>query len=82
LAIPAGLEPATYGLEGRCSILLSYGTIDGWIASAMGICEDTRTIAAASGFLKLFAVAPFPHGSRAALQCVQLPSRPNLKLSE
>src|SRR5688500_14937793 len=24
---PAGLEPATLGLEGRCSILLSYGRI-------------------------------------------------------
>lgn len=26
MAIPAGLEPATTCLEGRCSIQLSYGT--------------------------------------------------------
>ncbi len=26
MAIPAGLEPATLCLEGRCSIQLSYGT--------------------------------------------------------
>ncbi len=26
MAIPAGLEPATSCLEGRCSIQLSYGT--------------------------------------------------------
>ena len=27
LAHPAGFEPATLGLEGRCSILMSYGRI-------------------------------------------------------
>ena len=29
LARPAGLEPATVGLEGRCSIRLSYGRLSG-----------------------------------------------------
>src|SRR5690349_6454790 len=27
LAVPAGFEPATYRLEGECSIQLSYGTM-------------------------------------------------------
>ena len=33
LATPAGLEPATLCLEGRCSIQLSYGA-DGWKITA------------------------------------------------
>jgi hypothetical protein len=36
MAIPAGLEPATPCLEGRCSIRLSYGI------SATGKCEPDR----------------------------------------
>ena len=36
---PPGLEPGTYGLENRCSILLSYGAI---LRGANIGCGDQR----------------------------------------
>ena len=34
VATPAGLEPATPCLEGRCSIRLSYGATDQWVQAS------------------------------------------------
>ena len=45
LACPAGVEPATYGLEGRCSIQLSYGQI-----LAGSISRTNREMVGVQGF--------------------------------
>ena len=40
LARPAGFEPATYGLEVRCSVQLSYGRIKGFRGIIIPLCVD------------------------------------------
>ena len=49
VARPAGLEPATYGLEGRCSIQLSYGrtVLDTSVSQCTRVFPSFRLVGAA-----------------------------------
>lgn len=49
--IPAGLEPATYGLEGRHSVQLSYGTRTPIFTTFVIRCQGTEKINAIAFFL-------------------------------
>lgn len=44
--VPPGLEPGTYGLENRCSIRLSYGTIQLYVKNR----DNILLIAVRPGF--------------------------------
>jgi hypothetical protein len=58
MARPAGLEPATPGLEGRCSIQLSYGRVP-------SIVVERARIAAGRGIALSKAVIQMLHRSDA-----------------
>lgn len=53
MAIPAGLEPATLCLEGRCSIRLSYGTVRCAYNAVMALIFQAFYAPAGGMYLKL-----------------------------
>ena len=53
MAIPAGLEPATYCLEGSCSIQLSYGTLYSVFLQYMKKVNYPRIYESVARYLKL-----------------------------
>ena len=79
LAVPAGFEPATYRLEGECSIQLSYGTKSGAsIASRPAFGTAQRVSGARMGAQ----LAPLPSGPPVARpeKSVFLPRRAGPRL--